>query len=43
VINGLDANGNGQIEPYEGECGLLQVTTYGLLTSTMNLLEVKPA
>jgi hypothetical protein len=43
LINGLDANGNGQIEPYEGECGLLQVTTYGLLTSTMNLVEVKPS
>ncbi|MEO8611247.1 MAG: serine/threonine-protein kinase [Chloroflexota bacterium] len=43
LINGLDANGNGQIEAYEGECGLLQVTTYGLLTSTMNLVEVKPA
>ncbi|MBZ0289096.1 MAG: hypothetical protein K8I30_15865, partial [Anaerolineae bacterium] len=42
LINGLDANGNGQIEAYEGECGLLQVTTYGLLTSTMNLSEVKP-
>jgi serine/threonine protein kinase len=37
LINGVDTNGNGQVEPFEGECGLNQVTTYGLLASTMNL------
>jgi len=42
LINGVDENGNGQVEAFEGECGLLQVTTYGLLVSTMNLVEVSP-
>jgi hypothetical protein len=43
LINGRDENGNGQVEAFEGECGLMQVTTFGLLTSTMNLTEVPPA
>jgi serine/threonine protein kinase len=43
LINGFDGNGNGQIEAFEGECGLIQITTYGLLVSTMNLAEVKPS
>jgi hypothetical protein len=43
LINGRDENGNGQVEAFEGECGLMQVITFGLLTSTMNLTEVPPA
>jgi serine/threonine protein kinase len=43
LINGRDENGNGQVEAFEGECGLMQVITFGLLTSTMNLTEMPPA
>lgn len=39
VLSGLDANGNGQVEPFEGECGLEQIQTYGLLVATMTILE----
>ena len=39
LINGADTNGNGQIEPFEGECGLMQVQTYGMLVSTLNLVQ----
>jgi serine/threonine protein kinase len=39
IINGVDSNGNGQIEPFEGECGLTQVETFGLLVSTLTLVE----
>ncbi|MEZ4671049.1 MAG: serine/threonine-protein kinase [Anaerolineae bacterium] len=39
MVKGADANGNGQIEPYEDECGLTQVETFGLLISTIALGE----
>ncbi len=37
LMNGIDANANGQIEPYEGECGLIQIESFGLLMSSINL------
>lgn len=37
LINGLDANANGQVEPFEGECGLAQIENFGLLMSSMVL------
>lgn len=37
LINGLDANSNGQVEPFEGECGLTQIESYGLLMSSISL------
>lgn len=39
IINGVDFNGNGQVEPFEGECGLEQIRTFGVLVSGMNLVE----
>ncbi len=40
IINGLDANDNGTIEPFEGECGLAQISLYGLQIANMPLLAV---
>ena len=37
LINGNDANGSGQVDPYEDECGLNQIETYGLLAGSMTL------
>lgn len=37
LLNGLDANSNGQVEPFEGECGLDQIEDYGLLMSSISL------
>jgi len=39
LLNGVDANGNGQVDPFEGECGLEQIKTFGPLISTMQLSE----
>lgn len=39
LINGVDANGNGQVEPFEGECGLQQIQGFGLVAASMTLLE----
>jgi serine/threonine protein kinase len=39
LVSGFDDNGNGQIEPFENECGLEQIATYGLLVSSLNLVE----
>ncbi len=43
IINGFDFNGNEQIEPFEEECGLMQIETYGLLTGNLNLFEAAEA
>ena len=37
LIGGVDLNGNGQVEPFEGECGLEQITTYGIYVANMNI------
>lgn len=39
MINGADTNGNGQVEPFEGECGLKDIERFGLLISAMLLAE----
>ncbi len=37
--NGLDLNENGDIEGFEGECGLAQVEIYALLLGTLDIIE----
>ncbi len=37
LMNGNDANGSGQVDPYEDECGLSQIESYGLLVGSMSL------
>ncbi|MCC6804594.1 MAG: serine/threonine protein kinase [Anaerolineae bacterium] len=37
IINGVDLNGNGQVEPFEGECGLQQISEYGISLGNLNL------
>jgi serine/threonine protein kinase len=39
MLNGVDANTNGNVDPVEGECGLTQVETYGLVIVSMTLIE----
>jgi serine/threonine-protein kinase len=39
LINGADTNGNGQVEPFEDECGLKDIERFGLLISAMALVE----
>ncbi len=36
---GFDENENGSVDPYEGECGLDQVKTYGLVVASFDLFE----
>jgi serine/threonine protein kinase len=40
LLKGVDANGNGQVEPFEEECGLEQIRDFALLMSGMRVLEV---
>lgn len=37
--NGLDLNQNGNIEGFEGECGLKQIEIYALLLGTLDIVE----
>jgi serine/threonine protein kinase len=37
LTKGVDANGSGQIDPYEDECGLFQIESYGLLAGSITL------
>lgn len=37
IINGVDLNGNGQVEPFEGECGLQQISDFGISVGNLNL------
>jgi hypothetical protein len=39
VISGVDLNQNGDIEAFEGECGLAQIQNYALLVGTLDVLE----
>ena len=39
VIEGADINGNGQIDPFEGECALSQIEQFSLLMGTANIVE----
>jgi hypothetical protein len=39
IIRGLDLNENGQVEPFEGECGLQQISTYSILLGSIDVVE----
>ncbi len=39
ITSGVDQNGNGQVEPFEGECGLQDISRFGLLVGSLNLYE----
>ena len=39
ILEGTDLNGNSQIEPFEGECGLKQIESFGVLVGGMSILE----
>ncbi len=39
LMNGNDADDNGQIEPFEGECSLGQIETFGVLAGVLDLVE----
>ena len=38
LVNGTDADGNGQVEPFEGECSLGQIETFGVLAGVLDLV-----
>ena len=42
LIEGTDLNGNGTVDPFEGECGLGQIPVYGIAVANMVLREGKP-
>ncbi len=42
LVNGVDLNGNGQVEAFEGECGLQQVGTYGAAVGGMVIVQGPP-
>jgi serine/threonine protein kinase len=37
LVNGTDLNQNGQVEPFEGECGLQQIDTFGISVGNLTL------
>ncbi len=39
ITAGVDQNANGQIEPFEGECGLRDIMRFGLLAGSLELRE----
>lgn len=39
MINGIDANENGSVEPFEGECGLQQMMDFGIEMAALTLQE----
>lgn len=39
ILEGVDANENGAIEPFEGECGLAQIEQFGVQVVTMSIVE----
>ncbi len=39
ITSGVDLNENGVIDPFEGECGLQQIATYGVLFGSLDILE----
>jgi hypothetical protein len=38
LLNGVDVNGNGQVEPFEGECSLKQIDTFGVLAAVVDIV-----
>jgi len=39
LTTGTDQNLSGQVDPFEGECGLDQIQQYGLVAATMDVVE----
>jgi hypothetical protein len=39
MANGFDANGDGSIDEFEGECGLEQIPGFALEAARMQILE----
>jgi len=39
LIEGFDLNEDGSVAPFEGECGLDQIATFGILVASMELTE----
>lgn len=39
ILEGTDANENGQVEPFEGECGLAQIPEYGIQFGNIAIYE----
>jgi hypothetical protein len=37
LVNGVDLNQNGQVEPFEGECGLQQISDYGITVGNITI------
>ncbi len=37
IIEGIDLNGNGTVEPFEGECGLAQIRDFGVSVANISL------
>jgi hypothetical protein len=37
IVNGVDLNQNGQVEPFEGECGLQQISDYGITVGNITI------
>jgi serine/threonine protein kinase len=38
IINGVDLNQNGQVEPFEGECGLRQIESFGISVGNISIV-----
>jgi hypothetical protein len=38
LLNGVDLNENGQVEPFEGECGLQQIAVYGISVGNIDIV-----
>ncbi|MDZ4767733.1 MAG: serine/threonine-protein kinase [Chloroflexota bacterium] len=38
LVDGEDLNGNGQVEPFEGECGLSQIVEYGIAVGSFSIV-----
>jgi len=39
IVTGVDLNEDGTIDPFEGECGLQQISTFGIATAQLRLFE----
>lgn len=42
LVSGIDLNENGQVEPFEGECGLEQILDYGVSVGNMHIFAAQP-
>ena len=38
ILDGVDLNGNGRVEPFEGECGLRQINEFGVSVGNIELV-----